>query len=152
MRDPRTGDEDPLRIPDEMRTTYRYSYGGASPFFRALLTDDPVLKATECQSCGTTWCPPRERCSKCHGDVDWIDLPGTGEVYSHAVTYYPSSNWDDEVPFATVYIQLDGADNAMLHWVKGVDPEDIQVGMRVEVVFEEEREGKVSDFHFVAAE
>ena len=59
-----------------------------------------------------------------------------------------------EAPYCIAYVLLDGADTAILNYVKGIDwtPENvsqnIQVGDRVRAVFKEEREGRITDFWF----
>jgi len=58
-------------------------------------------------------------------------------------------------PFAVAFVKLDGADTAMLNYVIGVDFSDLEkaadslkIGTRVRVIFNEEREGKITDFKY----
>lgn len=141
-------EEEPLKIYDEMTIHYNYSYGGISKFFHELKENARLLGA-KCKKCNTVWCPPRANCPKCYSDIEWITLPGTGTIYTFTVVYYPSSGWTGDKPYVCAYIKLDGADNAIMHWIKDVDITTIKIGTRVKVKFKEVREGKVSDFYFV---
>lgn len=66
-----------------------------------------------------------------------------------------------DVPFALMYIQLDGAHTAMVNEVERIDLSDIEaaaeelaVGTRLEAVFEpeSESEGRITDFHYEPAD
>ena len=51
-------------------------------------------------------------------------------------------------PFIYGIILLDGADTGLTHFLGEVDPEDMRIGMRVEAVFQEEREGSILDIKY----
>jgi uncharacterized OB-fold protein len=55
-------------------------------------------------------------------------------------------------PYCAGLIKLDGADTALMHYVGGVDLQDLEkakqavrVGMRLQAVWRDQREGKISD-------
>lgn len=61
----------------------------------------------------------------------WVDSPR------------PQSPWDR--PHGLALVRLDGADTPMLHGVLVDSPDELATGMRVEVVWNDEREGHIAD-------
>ncbi len=61
----------------------------------------------------------------------WVDSPR------------PQSPWDR--PHGLALVRLDGADTPMLHGVLVDSPDELATGMRVEVVWSDEREGHIAD-------
>jgi uncharacterized protein len=135
-----------LEIPDVMRITYRYSYGQQSPFFRAL-RDYGKLLGARCAACSFTYCPPRKNCSKCYGDTDWVELPGTGTVETYT-TIYKGPLVKGVPKLICAYIRLDGSDFVMMSNVEMDDATKAHAGMRVQVVMKPERSGRITDFYF----
>ena len=80
---------------------------------------------------------------------DLRELPGTGTVNTFSLSMV---NWDasrrDE-PQMPAVIELDGASPGMgiLHMLDEVEPDDIEIGMKVEAVWKPagEREGAITD-------
>jgi uncharacterized protein len=142
---------EPLEIPDVMKVTYKYSYGGQSPFFRAL-RDYGKLLGAKCASCDFTYCPPRKNCSKCYGDTEWVELPGTGKIESFTTIYKGTSLITGKTPCVCAYIKLDATDFVVMSNVEMEDPSKAHVGMQVKAVFKKERVGRVTDFYFLAVE
>ena len=141
--------EEPLEVPDVLKITYKYSYGGQSAFFRAL-RDYGKLLGAKCDACNFTYCPPRKNCSKCYGDTRWVELPGTGKIESFTTIYRGTSMIKKGQPVICAYIRLDETDFVMLSNVEMSDVGKASVGMRVKAVFKNERIGRVSDFFFTA--
>ncbi|HEX4922644.1 MAG TPA: Zn-ribbon domain-containing OB-fold protein [Bdellovibrionales bacterium] len=138
---------EPLEIPDVMRITYKYTYGGQSPFFRAL-RDYGKLLGAKCAKCDFTYCPPRKNCSRCYGETEWIELPGTGVIESFTTIYKGTSMITGRTPVVCAYIRLDKTDFVTLSNVEMDDPSKAVVGMKVKAVFKKERVGRVTDFYF----
>jgi uncharacterized protein len=137
---------EPLEVPDVMKVTYKYTYGQQSPFFRAL-RDYGKLLGAKCPKCDFTYCPPRKNCSKCYGDTEWVELPGTGRIEAFTTIYKGSSV--SRAPVVCAYIRLDGTDFVTLSNVDMADPLKAEVGMKVKAEFKKERTGRVNDFYFV---
>jgi uncharacterized OB-fold protein len=139
-----------LEIPDVLRITYKYSYGGQSPFFRAL-RDYGRLLGTRCESCDFTYCPPRKNCSRCYEEASWVELPGTGKVETFT-TIYKGPMLAGKPRVICAYIRLDESDFVMMANVQMPEHQDAShahVGLKVRAVMNEERSGMVTDFHFV---
>lgn len=108
----------------------------AKPFFAALRQSRLVLQ--RCASCGAVAHPPRALCGNCQGsEFEWQQASGRGTVYSYVVTHqavHPA--YASHTPMATVEIQLAEGPRLVSNLVD-VAPEQIAIGMDVEVVFEQ---------------
>jgi hypothetical protein len=77
--------------------------------------------------------PPRRVCPHCGStDLDHEPLPATGTVETYTVCYVGGPDFEDEGPYATVVADFD--DVRLTGVARGVDPEDVTVGMVVEPV------------------
>ncbi len=92
----------------------------------------------KCAACGNRFFPPRHYCPKCASDrVELVGVRGTGKVYSYCImhdTFVPGV----KPPLAIAQIELD--DQPGLRITANVlecDPQEVHIGMPVEVTFEE---------------
>jgi uncharacterized OB-fold protein len=104
-----------------------------------------VLSASKCKNCGTCILPPQPRCFVCQSkDFAWVDLPGTGTIYTYTVVRHPlSPKLQDVVPYVTAVVELDGTQGAgarMQVNIINCDPEKVRIGDKVKVIFD-----KISD-------
>jgi uncharacterized protein len=116
-----------------------YADAITQPFWDAAL--EGHLVAPRCTRCGTFVLPPQPFCFGCQGqEFAWIDLPGTGTIYTFTVVRHPLSPLlADVVPYVSGVIELDGTQGAgarMLLNVTGCDPETVRIGDEVEIWFE----------------
>ena len=124
-----------------------YANDMTQPFWDA--TQQGKLMSTRCTKCGTHILPPQPRCFVCQNDkFDWVELPGTGTIYTYTVVRHPlRPGLDQVVPYAAGVVELDGTQGAgarvQANFVN-CDVEKIRIGDRVKVVFE-----KVSDTYTV---
>lgn len=106
------------------------------PFWKS--TKQRRLSLQHCKSCGHPWYPIGPRCPRCLSDeYDWRAVSGRGSVLSFVVfhqVYNPSFKQD--VPYNVALIEL-AEDVRMFSNVVGIPNDDIEVGMDVEVVFED---------------
>ncbi len=104
------------------------------PFWDALKRGELVLQ--ECSACGALAHPPRAMCADCGSfERGWRWASGRGTVYSYVVTHqaiHPA--FQGHTPFATVLVQLEEGPRMVSNLVD-VAPEEIEIGMAVEVVF-----------------
>jgi len=138
----------PFELPDRIDMNYRYSFGGISPFFRALKEEGKILGA-RCARCKKTYLPPRIHCSQCYRPTKWVPLGTEGTVKTCTTVYYATSRFFSKTPFVCAYIQVDGADTLLLQNIILDDVTQARPGMRVRAVFKPERKGEISDFYFV---
>jgi hypothetical protein len=109
------------------------------PFWDAAL--EGRLVAPKCTSCGTFVLPPAPRCFKCRGETfEYVDLPGTGTIYSFTVVRHPlSPHLKEIVPYVSGVVDLDGTQGAgarLIANIIDVDPAIVAIGDRVEIWFD----------------
>jgi uncharacterized OB-fold protein len=77
------------------------------PFWDAALEDRLVVP--RCTNCGTFRLPPGPFCFACrHQAVEWVELPGTGAVYTFTVVRHPlAPHFAEIVPYVTAVVELD---------------------------------------------
>lgn len=140
-------------IRDIIRINYKYTIGGQSRFFLELMENKKIL-GTKCINCGKIWVPPRINCSDCYVPADWIEVKQTGTIEVSTIVWFTTSAFVKNIPYATAYVKLDGANTALLQGIfsENLVPSKIKKGKRVKAVFQKEREGKMTDFFFVPEE
>jgi uncharacterized OB-fold protein len=119
-----------------------YADEWTQPFWDAALEEK--LVAPKCAACGTfKWTPDNRFCEKCLSqEFEWVDLPGTGTLYSFIVVRHPlRPDMADHIPFMPAVIEPDGAPGIrMTSNIVDLEPEDIHCGMALKVIW-----NKVSD-------
>ena len=101
------------------------------------------LTACQCGACGTFRMPPSPFCPKCQSqETRWPELPGTGTVYSYVVCHRSPYPDVPDFTYVPVVVDLDGAPGARLVTnLIDVDPDQVRVGMKVQVLFSDIRDG-----------
>jgi uncharacterized OB-fold protein len=95
---------------------------------------DEELRYQRCESCGLSNFPPTEHCRRClSAELHWTPSEGLGEIYSWTVVHRPVSP-EFEPPYAPAIVTMDEG-YQMLTNIVGVAPEDLAVGVRVQVQF-----------------
>jgi len=150
-----------ITIPGSWDIDYDYSAGETASHFLASVRDDGQLLGRECPECERVLAPPRDFCERCFVDTTrWVEIGPEGRVESFTIVPQDLGAGPD-APFALAYVQLDGAHTAMVNEVEGIDLSDVEaaaeelaVGTRLEAVFdpENEREGRITDFHYEPAD
>lgn len=106
-----------------------------APFWAAAA--EGRLLVERCGKCGAEGFPPRGICRRCRNrDLVPTELTGRGEVYSFTVNH---QRWlpDLEVPYALVLVEFPGHPGVrVLGRLRGCAPEDVTVGMPVQIGFE----------------
>ncbi len=94
------------------------------------------LLLNECGDCGLVYHYPRALCPDCFGDdLEWIEAAGTGEVYAYSIARTMSGWPEADLPLVVAYVELDEGPRVMTN--VDADPEAVEIGRRVEVVFVE---------------
>jgi hypothetical protein len=96
--------------------------------------------------------PPRSFCERCFVAADeWVPLQDRGTLDTFTIIYEQFLGMPPP-PYCVGLIKLEGADTSLMHYVSGVDMSDlekakqnIRVGMKLQAVWKEEREGRISD-------
>jgi uncharacterized OB-fold protein len=95
------------------------------------------LRFLRCQRCGYYLHPPIPRCPKCGSrEVAPEAVSGRGEVFTYTVNHH---SWDGSTePHIIVIVQLAEQDDLRLTSnLYHCDPDDVRIGMPVQVIFEQ---------------
>lgn len=94
-----------------------------------------------CDACDLVVWFPRSHCPGCAATgLPTFRASGNGVVYSHTVIRKVGNDYRGAVPFVVAYVELDEGPRVMTNIV-GCEPEEVTVGMRVEMVFHDTGEG-----------
>jgi uncharacterized OB-fold protein len=96
------------------------------------------LVVQRCSGCSKTRLPPAPICASCRAmDSEWQEVSGLGEVYTFTVIHRPMA-LDQTLPFVVAVIALEGSGGLrMISNLVGIAPEDVRIGLPVEVVWED---------------
>ena len=96
------------------------------------------LRIQQCAACGHSQFYPRLYCTACMSErVEWVKASGRGTVLSFTIVYRPVTQaFAAEVPYVVALITLDEGPQLMSN-VVGCAPEQVYIGMPVEVTFED---------------
>lgn len=106
------------------------------PFWEACARHELYIQ--KCKSCGALRYYTRALCPACLSDrTEWIRSSGRGKVYTFTVTYQnQSAGFRENLPYVMAYVELDEGVR-MLTNIVGCKPEEVKIGMPVEVTFED---------------
>lgn len=95
------------------------------------------LRFQRCSACSAWRHVPRELCAACGSwEWEWVRSSGRGEVFSFTIVgraLHPA--FDDSAPYAPTVVELEEGVR-LLSEVKEVPPDELEIGMPVEVVFD----------------
>ena len=99
------------------------------------------LSLQRCSTCGRHVHPPGPGCPHCGGaDLVWDHFGSqiTGHVYSYIVVHRAFlRSFIDDVPYAVALVELDDLDKVRITGnVFNVDPAEVEIGMRVHMIWE----------------
>jgi uncharacterized OB-fold protein len=112
----------------------------SKPFWDACARHELFIQ--RCDSCGRFWFPPSNRCQHCWSDASaWTPVSGCGELFSFTVyhrAYAPELV--EQLPYVVGVVELEEGPRLITNIV-GCEPDQVRVGMPVEVVFRDISEG-----------
>jgi len=97
------------------------------------------LRMQKCPDCGNIYYPPSPLCPNCHSwqKSEWVKLSGKGTVYSFIVARRATNPaFAKEVPYVVAIIETQEG-GRLISNIVGTKPEDVKIGMPVEVVFDD---------------
>ena len=131
-------------------SNFQVTAGATGSKFLIDIRDNKKITGIKCPSCSKVYVPPRLHCPTCCVKMsEWVELSGKGTLNTYTVVRYKEPYQPKEPPIIYAVIQLDGADTGLTSILGEVDPDKVKIGMRLEPVFKEEREGSLLDIdHF----
>lgn len=107
------------------------------PFWEAAAQHE--LVSCRCAACATFRMPPTPFCPSCQSqDIEWVELPGTGTVFSYTIVSRAIfQGMEDSLPYVPAIITLDNADSVrLISNVVDSPIDEIAIGARVEVLWQ----------------
>lgn len=106
------------------------------PFWEACARHE--LYVQKCRASGRVFYYPRGFCPHdLTADFDWLRCSGKGTVYTFTVTHQnQSAGFRDTLPYVVAYVELEEGVRLLTNIVD-CDPEQVRIGMPVEVTFED---------------
>jgi len=97
------------------------------------------LMGARCRACGRLMVPPRPLCPDCYSDdLEWVELRGEGTVEAYTVIHVAPAKLAEEAPYIVALVRLDEGP-VIPGRLRGVEPEHIEVGLRVKLEVEQPR-------------
>ncbi len=95
------------------------------------------LYVQRCGDCDTLRFYPRALCPEClSSQTEWLRCAGTGSVYTFTVVHQnQAGGFRDALPYVLAYVELDEGPRLLTN-IEGCAPEEVRIGMRVEVLFD----------------
>ncbi|MFQ5875637.1 MAG: Zn-ribbon domain-containing OB-fold protein [Dehalococcoidia bacterium] len=137
--------------PGSIPITSRYTVGIAGERFFREIKDNARFVGTHCPNCDITYVPPRLYCERCFAKLDdWVEVESTGTVHTYTILHLALDGSPLEEPEILAFVELDGSDGGLVHRLGEVDPDEVEIGMRVEAIFkpEAERKGSILDIGY----
>jgi uncharacterized OB-fold protein len=99
------------------------------------------LLITRCDNCGEAIWYPRPICPFCHSQAThWEESEGRGRLYSFTVVRRGSGAFASATPYVLAYVELAEGPRMMTN-VVDCDPETLNIGDELEVVFHQSEGG-----------
>jgi uncharacterized OB-fold protein/acyl dehydratase len=104
------------------------------------VAEDGVIPIQRCTGCQKLRHPPRPMCDACgEQDFDSIDASGKATVHTFTIIHYPQFP-GYEYPILSIIVDLEEGER-MASTLIECKPEDVKIGMAVEVVIQEDEDG-----------
>ena len=139
----------PLAWQGDLPVVNRYTFGLAGEKFFRAIKDEARILGTHCPTCDITYVPATVFCERCLGKLeDWVDVGTSGEVVTFTLLNVNLDGTPSEKPQIIAFIRL--GDGGLIHRLGDIDPEEIEIGRRVQAVFKpaSERTGSILDIEY----
>lgn len=98
------------------------------------------LIGNRCLKCGEKYFPPRQVCGECRGtEFEPFKFSGKGELYSFTTLRQAPAGFENYAPYSVGMIKLDDGPIVEAQ-LTDVQADDVEIGMRVEMVTRKLRE------------
>jgi uncharacterized protein len=106
------------------------------PWWEALKRHELYIQ--KCHDCGFTRYYARALCTNCQSsNTEWVRCSGRGTIYTFTATYQNQGpGFRDSLPYVMAYVDLEEG-LKMLTNIVDCPPDQVKIGMPVEVVYED---------------
>jgi hypothetical protein len=135
-----------------IKVPYKHVAGSYVKKFLNQIGKKQKILGVKCPKCGDVYVPPKMVCFKCFEKMtEWVEVGNQGIIDGFTIITHSTPVMPLEPPFGYAIIRLDGADTGFVHLIKENNPDKLKVGMRVEAVFKERRQKKITDIEYFKA-
>lgn len=109
-----------------------------APFWESMKAH--AMQVQHCNACGQHIFYPRGLCPNCFSsDLAWQPVSGKGNVYAFTIVHRAQNPaFAEDVPYVVAMIELEEGVRMMSNLIDvAPDPEQVKVGMPVEVVYDD---------------
>ena len=153
-----TTSSEPVFFEQTWDLSYRHALGETVGSFLNGVKDKKLL-GRRCPVCTRVLFPARSFCDRDHvATEEYVEVGHTGVLEMFTIVYEPFPGMRVPPPYVLAYATLEGADTAVVGYVKGLDLSDVTrasgqlaMGTPVVVRFADEPTGAVTDFWFELA-
>jgi len=141
----------PFEVDQHITAHSRYYAGKIGSLFYTTLRDHKKFLGIKCGTCDKVLWPPRGTCGRCFSqlsEADMVEIGPNGILETFTLITYHEPVHPRKAPFIYGIIKLDGADTGMAHFIDEVTFEQLETGMRLQPVFEEERKANILDIKY----
>lgn len=136
----------------EIPLEYIYTYGRAGEAFYRTLMDKEKILGAYCPKCKAVFVPATIFCERCFERIEgnYRELEPIGTVVTYTVLYKNIDGSHKESPEIIAMVNIDGCVGGLLHYLRGVTPEKVCIGLKVKAVFKpkDKREGGLKDIEY----
>ena len=144
---------EPVLVRQDLQVPYRYSMGATTSKFFIEIRDHGKIMGIRCPACKVVYVPPRTTCGRCFSQLDErVEVGDRGTLETYTRVHYSTPVQPVPAPFYYGIIKLDGADTGLAHLVGGMKGQEPRIGMRLQAVFKEERQGNMLDISYFQPE
>ena len=135
-----------MAINGEIHVNYHWAVGKAGTRFFNELKENKKIMGTRCRQCGRVLVPPRIFCEECFvEDTEWVEVEPKGTLSTFGDSYFSTDGKRLKEPWMLGIVKLNGSDGGLIHFIGEARPEDMKIGMPMEIVFKDKREGNIMD-------
>jgi uncharacterized OB-fold protein len=77
--------------------------------------------------------------------MDWVEVEPRGTLVTFGESYFSTDGKRLKEPWMLGIVKLNGCDGGLIHFIGETKPEDVKIGMPMEIVFKDKPEGNIMD-------
>jgi hypothetical protein len=132
-----------------IKVPYKHTAGDYVERFMEAIGKEDKIMGVKCPKCGKVYVPPKMVCFECFEKMEeWTEVGKQGTVEGFTIINHSTDVMPLKPPFGYGIILLDGADTGFVHIINESDLEKFKKGMRVEAVFKDRRQKKITDIEY----
>jgi uncharacterized OB-fold protein len=122
-------------VPTPVRLKYTVSAGAHYSRYLIALGEKRIIGG-RCPRCSKVYVPPRGSCPTCGVPTgEEVVLADTATVTTFCIINIPFGTMPFKPPYVAASVLLDGADIPIMHLIRGIEADQVRMGLRVRAVW-----------------